>query len=473
MEIRPQKGPQEIALACPADILLYGGQAGGGKTYKLLMGHLRWHHHRAFRSIFFRRTTVHIRSPGGPWDEAGMMYPAVRARAIDHQLTYVFPSGSRAKFAHLEHETDVNNYQGSQIPLINFDELTHFTLKQFRYMLSRNRSIHGFPCKVKASCNPDPDSFVRKMIDWYIGEDGYAIKKRSGIVRWFIMHENEYIWGNSPGEVIFLGEQLGIPRQDIAPRSFSFVSASLEDNVKLMEKDPGYRARLLNLDKVERARLLHGNWNIRATAGAYFNRGYFEEVDHHPILLRIVRAWDRAATDEKDIHKVSKDPDWTACVKMGIGQDKKFYILDIERVRMSSGKVKEMILNYAKADGPRVTVRIFQDPGSAGKGEAEDMIKHLRGFHVHCTTVSKNKETLAKPLSAQAEFGNVKILKSCRNKEVFYSELEGFPDANHDDLVDGAASAFNFLNMDNVGQFGENMIQKGSSIIGNDSGENW
>lgn len=466
MEIRPQPGPQLQFLSTQADIAIYGGGAGGGKTFSVLMEGLRYVHKKKFRAIGFRRNTEQIRTPGGLWDESLSMYPYVKGRPIETRLTWVFPSGARIKFAHLEYEKDINNYQGGQIPYIFFDELTHFTRKQFLYMVSRNRSIHGFPCFIRATCNPDPDSFVRELIDWWIGPDGLAIQERSGKLRWFVIVDEQMIWGNSKEELQHL-------TPNDSPRSLTFIHAKLEDNKILMKKDPAYRSRLMSLDKVERERLLGCNWNIKASAGMYFKRHYFEEVDAHPKLLKIVRAWDRAATE----HKMGDpgDPDATAGLKMGLGIDKNFYILDVEHEKYSSSKVEEMILNNARHDGVGVTVKIFQDPGSAGKGEADNMKKVLRGFHVECESISKSKEVMAKAMSAQAEFGNIKILKSCRKKDRLYKELEGFPDAKKDDIVDAATSAFNFLNLDNTGEFTQNMIQKGSSIIGGNSksGESW
>src|SRR5690606_25652328 len=87
-------------------------------------------------------------------------------------LSWHFPSGALIKFSHLEHEQDIYNHQGGQYCLIIFDELTHFTRKQFIYLLSRNRSTCGVRPYVRATCNPDPESFVAELIEWWIdGEE--------------------------------------------------------------------------------------------------------------------------------------------------------------------------------------------------------------------------------------------------------------------------------------------------------------
>ena len=143
LDLRPQKGPQEDFLASTADIAIFGGGAGGGKTYGLLLEPLRHIHNSAFGSVVFRRNTTQIRNEGGLWDESQEIYPYVGAVGAESRLDWKFPSGAKLKFAHLEYEKTVFNYQGSQIPLIIFDELTHFTKKQFWYMFSRNRSTCG------------------------------------------------------------------------------------------------------------------------------------------------------------------------------------------------------------------------------------------------------------------------------------------------------------------------------------------
>ncbi|MDG4675860.1 terminase family protein [Shinella sp. 838] len=140
--IRPQAGPQTLFLGSSADIAIYGGSAGGGKTWALLMEPLRHIANSQFGAVFFRRTLVQVRNEGGLWDESEKLYPCLNAKPrVAPDLSWTFPSGASVSFAHLEHDKTVSNWQGSQIPLICFDELTHFTQKQFWYLLSRNRSM--------------------------------------------------------------------------------------------------------------------------------------------------------------------------------------------------------------------------------------------------------------------------------------------------------------------------------------------
>src|SRR5690606_2742766 len=164
--IAPQPGPQTAFLSTSADIAIYGGAAGGGKSWALLLEPLRHIHNPKFGGVIFRRESKQVTNEGGLWDESEKIYPLVGAKPRVGDLQWVFPSGCCLTFAHLQHETDKLSWQGSQIAFIGFDELTHFTRTQFFYMLSRNRSLCGVAPYIRATTNPDADSWVAEFIAW-------------------------------------------------------------------------------------------------------------------------------------------------------------------------------------------------------------------------------------------------------------------------------------------------------------------
>lgn len=432
----PQPGPQTQFLATSADIAFYGGAAGGGKSYAMLLDPLRHYNNPDFGAVIFRRTTTQVRNEGGLWDESQGVYPWFQGAPRKDVLEWNFKTGMRIKFAHLEHDKNVFDWQGSAIPLIEFDELTHFTKHQFFYMLSRNRSTCGVKPYVRGATNPDPDSWVREFIDWWIGPDGFAIPERSGKIRWFIRQDDKIIWADTRDELISVyGEKM-------RPKSFTFISAKLTDNKILMEKDPGYMANLLAMNRVDRARLLEGNWNIRASAGMMFQRQWFPLVDAIPPGWRkVIRFWDRAATTPSESNP---DPDYTRGIKLYEYPDGTFVVADMRSARATPGQIEKLIRDTAAFDGRACMVMSQQDPGSAGVCEAEHFTKALQGYDVHTMTTSKDKVTRAKPVSAQCEVGNVKVLRAPWNNE-FFTELENFPDGNHDDQVDVLSGAFNAL----------------------------
>lgn len=436
--IRPQPGPQETFLGSSADIAIYGGAAGGGKTWALLMEPLRHIANPGFGAVFFRRSTVQVRNEGGLWDESEKLYPIIGATPREHVLSWEFPAGATVSFAHLEHDKTVLNWQGSQIPLICFDELTHFSQKQFWYMVSRNRSMCGVRPYIRATCNPDADSWVAEFIAWWIDQEtGLPIPDRAGVVRWFVRINDALVWADDPAELE--ARHPGIP-----PKSATFIPAKLTDNAALMAADPGYMANLLALPKVERERLLGGNWKIRAAAGLLFKRSWVTVVDAAPSDLRIVRGWDLAGTPKTE----GNDPDWTAGTKIGKSRSTgRYIVLHHVRDRDTPHKVEALIANTASQDGAEVQVSLPQDPGQAGKAQVATLIKMLSAYTARATPETGDKETRFGPFSAQCEAGNVDVLRGPWNEE-WFMQLESFPDAAHDDDADSTARAFNTLSLE-------------------------
>ncbi len=437
MDIRPQAGPQETFLSSPADIAIYGGAAGGGKTYALLMECLRHVGNGEFGAVVFRKQNTQIMAEGGLLDSAMRIYLPIGARfKVVPAPTAIFPSGAKISFRHLQYEREKHDWQGSQIPLLCFDELTHFSEGQFFYMLSRNRSTCGVRPYVRATCNPDADSWVARFIAWWIDQDtGYPIPERSGVVRYFSREDGKIVWSDSREE---LQEQFG---KD-AVKSVSFIASNIYDNKILLEADPGYLANLKALSEVQRERLLMGNWKIRPSAGQYFKREMFRVVHSVPDkIASVARAWDLAATT---ISPAAPNPDRTASCLMARLRNGQYIILDVQRRALGAADVRQLLRNTAEADRvqyPGCRVMIPQDPGQAGKDQAASLVHFLAGYGVKTHTVTGSKITRAEPFAAQVQHGAVMVMAGAWNEE-FFDELEGFPDAMHDDQVDAASDAF-------------------------------
>jgi predicted phage terminase large subunit-like protein len=234
---------------------------------------------------------------------------------------------------------------------------------------------------------------------------------------------------------------------EMEPKSFTFIRSSVFDNKILLKNDPGYLANLHALTRVEKARLLEGNWDIRATAGSFFRRSDFEIVEAAPAQAKRVRAWDLAATERKEDadtkERRNDDPSWTAGVKIA-EHNGIYYIEHSERFRKDAPKVPALIKNIAEQDGRQVKVRLPQDPGQAGKAQAKSYTQLLAGWDVVTYPVTGNKEHRATPFAAQVQAGNVKIVKGKWN-EAYLHEGENFPDGIHEDQIDASADAFDEL----------------------------
>lgn len=458
-EIRPQPRQEEF-LKTPADICVYGGSAGGGKTWSLLAEPLRHVNNPGFRCTIFRRTMPQVTNAGGLFDASKQIYPLFGAiKRQNPRPHWIFPSGAIIYFAHLQYTDTVLDWQGTELSLIEFDELTHFEESQFWYMMSRNRSTCGVRPYIRASTNPDPDSFVKKLMGWWLDEKtGLAIPERSGVIRYMVRITGEVMWGDTKQELI---DRFGCKENEI--KSFTFVMSSVYDNKILLDANPEYMANLKALPIVDQERLLNGNWNIRPASGLYFRRSRVGIVDEIPNdVVRWVRAWDFASKAERKDGD-NEGYDFTSGVLIGKRKCGRFVIADVINQRLAPSGVEQTVLNTAKSDKAKyrnVKIRLSIDPGQAGIMQNEYYIKKLAGFSVVSRRETGDKITRAEPLSSQwmgqesNQFGNVDVLAAPWNEQ-YFSQLESFPDAKHDDMVDASANAFNEL-MSGATSFGLN-----------------
>lgn len=459
-EIRPQPKQVEF-LASPADIVFYGGSAGAGKSFSLIVEPLRHVRNPQFGAMIFRRTFPQITLTGGLWEEAGRIYAQLGGVPNVGELFYRFPAGSTVRFSHMQYESNKINYAGAQIPLISFDQVEQFSANMFWFMLSRNRSTCGVRPYIRATCNPDPDSFVAELIDWWIDEDGWPISERSGQLRWFYRLNDETLWYDST-------EQAMAAHPDLAaiapPKSFTFISASVYDNQALLKADPGYLANLMSLSHVDKLRLLGdkhrgGNWKIRPEAGKVFNRSWFEIVPAAPAGGEECIYWDFAGT-KKSLE--SDDPDYTAGVDIRLVNGI-YYVMNCVAAQESPTESERLFKNTSmqaaelawRTGVPRSNFRVrFElEPGSAALRDAQRLVGMLAGLDVAATRNTGDKISRAKALAAQAEAGNVKLVAGDWN-ETWLKHMHSQP-AKHDDIMDGSSGAFNELSF-------------GANYIGND-----
>ena len=442
--IRPQKGPQEKFLASSADIVIYGGAAGGGKTYALLTEPLRYMDVKGYQSVIFRQNYTQITAPGGLWDESKALYGNIfGAIPLKHpKYHWSFHDGGVVWFDYLWRDDDVMSWQGSQITFIGFDELTHFSEYQFFYMLSRNRSTCGVKPYVRATCNPDSDSWVADFISWWIDpETGYPLESRSGIIRYMARQEDKITWGDTREEL----KQRGISKRAI--KSVTFIASTLQDNRILMEKDPSYLANLEALPLVERERLLNGNWKIKPAAGMFFRRTQIGEIltQLPRDIVSYCRGWDLAATDEDE----DKDAAYTAGVLIAKRSNGRFLVVDVINRQIKAGEVRKLIPMTAQTDRAAygfVRQRLPQDPGQAGKEQAESYIQMLAGYDVVVKPESGSKASRAEPMAAQWQNGFFDIMEGVWN-ESYLNQLESFPESKWKDMVDASSSAYNELTL--------------------------
>jgi hypothetical protein len=226
---KPNPGPQTEFLAAPEKDVLYGGAAGGGKSYAMLVDPLRYAHRPQHRALILRRSMPELREL---IDKSRELYPKAfkGAKFKEVDRTWKFPSGASVQFSFLEKDADVYRYQGQAYSWIGFDEITHLPTEfAWNYLASRLRTT-----------DPEIQTYMRCTANPG-GSGAHWVKKR-------------YI-EPSPANESFIGK-------DEVTRKF--IPALLDDNPYLSGTD--YKKMLASLPPVQRKQLLEGNWDVNEGA---------------------------------------------------------------------------------------------------------------------------------------------------------------------------------------------------------------
>lgn len=174
-----------------------------------------------------------------------------------------------------------------------------------------------------------------------------------------------------------------------------------------------------------------------AKEGAFFTISKFDApLSAAPAGLRMVRGWDLAST--------AGQGDYTAGVKLGVDPNGTYYVLDVARGQWSSDQRNAQLRQTTAIDGRQTKIRLAQDPGQAGKEQAEQLTRMLAGYSVKAERVSGDKITRADGFAAQVNAGNVRLIAGAWNA-AFIEELRQFPNGKHDDQVDAVSDAFSEL----------------------------
>lgn len=441
----PASLKQSWFLSSDANIIVYGGAMGGGKTYCGLLRHLRWVDDPHYRGYVVRKQQTSVMATGGIFDEAFGLYKAFDENVKPNKkaMTFTFPSGAVVAMGHCETNEDAEKWRGRQVSACMVDEATQLLEDHVLVILSRLRSKAKMIPNLFLTCNPSPDSFIRRWIDWWLipkGEEnaGRADPKKDGKIRWFIRQNNEMIWADTKQELL---DTYG---SHVLPLSLQFISATIYDNPPLIKSNPGYLANLQGLKRVKQERDLYGNWDIREEASGYFKLDWLgEPINPYDMdIVKRVRAWDLAGSLPSE---VLPNPDWTAGVLMAKTRSGLYIIEDVIRFRGRYGEVIQKIIETAKSDPEETQIVLPQEPGQAGKSAGLMMVKALieEGFSAKLKSSNKSKITRFMPVASAAEAGLVRYAFGSWN-DTYFSEMEAFNGdrANKDDQVDATSDAF-------------------------------
>lgn len=241
MEVQVTK-KQRAFVDAQAEEVLFGGAAGGGKSFGQLVDALRFSlRYPGSKQLILRRTYPELEK--SIIRTSLEMFPREVARYNGTSHVWYFSNRSLIEFGNCDTEKDVYKYQSAEYDVLRFDELTHFTETMYTYLISRVRGTNPYPKQVKSCTNP--------------GGIGHAWVKR------------RFIEPAEPGKMFWERDRSGDAHSRI------FIPSRVDDNLFLMRSDPGYKKRLQNLSRNDQKALLYGDWNLED--GAYFDE-FCEDV---------------------------------------------------------------------------------------------------------------------------------------------------------------------------------------------------
>ena len=214
-----------------------------------------------------------------------------------NDMTWNFTNGGWLKFSYYagSYQDFKTRFQGRQFAYVCIDEGTQCPYKKFKYLLTNNRNASQIRNRFWITCNPDPESWVRKFIDWWVDDDGYIIPERDGVIRYCFMDgdtPDSIYWGDTREEVY---EQcggiidklwkesyaeLGYTKLEMFIKSATFIRADVSENIKLISTDASYLANLAQQDEEQRMRDLEANWNWKSAGDDMI------KMADKPLLLR-------------------------------------------------------------------------------------------------------------------------------------------------------------------------------------------
>lgn len=385
-----------------------------------------------YAALLLRRTFTDLSLPGALIPRSFEWLAGTDAHWDDQRHEWRFPNprtltgagGATLGFGYLDHKLSHLRYQSAEVQFLGVDELTQIPEEQYTYLFSRARRPSGaqdddpvakVPVRIRAASNPQ-----RPGLEW--------VRRR-------------FIDPAPAGRRFTITEELGYGHGKVSYDRV-FVPSRLSDNPSLDRNE--YLRTLSALSPIERQRLLNGDWLV-ADGGKVFLPDWFVSdtrklLDTRPKARRWVRYWDLAATEEL----AANDPDWTAGALMGEIDESTWVLAHMARFRGSPGQVESTVRRVAELDGKGVTVVMEQEPGASGKIVVARFRTLLKGFTFHAVPATGSKLERAGPFASQAEGGNVQVVRGPW-VEPFLEEAVGFPEGDHDDMVDAGSGAFGWL----------------------------
>lgn len=348
---QPNPGPQTDFLASSEQEVLYGGAAGGGKSYAMIADPVRYFNNPHARMLLVRRSTEELREL---ISVSKLLYPRAipGIKFMERDKTWIAPSGASLWMSYLDREEDVMRYQGQAFNWIGFDELTQWgSPYAWNYMRSRLRSTKasGLPLYMRATSNP--------------GGPGHGWVKKTFIDP---SPYNTPFWAtNENGDVITWPKGHSREGQPLFKRRF--IPANLFNNPYLAD-DGMYEANLLSLPEHERRQLLEGDWSI--SEGAAFTE--FNPTIHTIEPFDIPDGWARFRACDYGYGS------YTGVVWFAVSPSEQLIVYrEMYVSKVTATDLADMILEAERGEQIRYGVldsSLWHNRGDTGPSLAEQMI---------------------------------------------------------------------------------------------------
>lgn len=293
LKIIAQRGGQERMLSIDADIKIVGGSRGGSKSFSSLMEVLKDIKNPDFHATILRNEKDDLQSL--VTDSYKLFSQFGTYNKSQNDMTWNFNNGGWLKFSYYAgaYQDFKTRFQGRQYAYVCIDEGTQCPYKKFKYLLTNNRNAAHIRNRFWITCNPDPESWVRKFIDWWVDENGYIIPERDGVIRYCFMDgdtPDSIYWGDTREEVYEQCkgiidslwkdsyEELGYTKLEMFIKSATFIRADVSENIKLISTDASYIANLAQQDEEQRMRDLEANWNWKAAGDDMIKMEDLDEI---------------------------------------------------------------------------------------------------------------------------------------------------------------------------------------------------
>ena len=207
----------------------------GGKSEVITQLPLIWKDDPKFSATFIRTELGQLMDTSEClWDKAGKYYPLFNAKKKLHpNPVYLFPSGAKVRFKQIANQADAEKQRGSGHSAIFCDECTQNDKESVQFLLTCLRSEAKMNSIFIGTCNPDKNSWVFDVVEWYLDDRGYVDQEKNGTIRYYIVKDARFIFADE--ESWFLENMPetvtnSVDGSYIPPKKFCFVQLTIFDN---------------------------------------------------------------------------------------------------------------------------------------------------------------------------------------------------------------------------------------------------